>query len=120
MIEKITGNESFIRLIVVLLIASIGILTLSIFTTGSDGRKQIIDGDGGAEEQLCNVLSSIEGVGTVNVMVEYDNDSQVKGVIVIADGGKNPIVANNITNGVATLYDIPISSVIVFEREQEE
>ena len=120
MIEKFKGNDSFIRLIAILLIASVGILTLSIFTSSSDGRKQIVDKNGGAEEQLCNALSSIEGVGEVNVMLEYDKDSQVKGVIVIAEGGKNPVVANNLSNGIATLYDIPISNVIVFEKEQGE
>ena len=37
-----------------------------------------------------------------------------------AEGGENPIVANKLTNGVSTLYNIPVSSVIVFEKEQEE
>lgn len=120
MFEKLTGKENFIKLITALLIASIGILALSILTGNSDSRKQIIDGDGGSEEQLCSVLSSIKGVGEVEAMVQYDDDYKVSGVIVTAEGGSNPIIANNITNGVATLYGIPVSSVIVFEKEQEE
>ena len=36
-----------------------------------------------------------------------------------AEGGANPVVANDLTKGVATLYRIPVSSVIVFEKEQE-
>lgn len=120
MFEKLTGKENFMKLITVLLIASIVILALSIFTDTSDGRKQIIDMDGGSEEQLCSMLSSIDGVGQVEVMVQYGGDDQVSGVIVIAEGGANPIVANNLTQGVSTLYSIPVSSVIVFEKEQEE
>ena len=116
----IKGNTNLIRVIVVLLIASIGILTLSIITDNNDGRKQIIDRDGGTEEKLCAILSSIKGAGTVDVMVEYNDDDNVSGVIVIADGGENPVVANELTKGVATLYDIPVSSVIVFEKEQGE
>ena len=116
----IKGNTNLIRVIVVLLIASIGILTLSIITDNNDGRKQIIDRDGGAEEKLCAILSSIKGAGSVDVMVEYNDDDNVSGVIVIADGGENPVVANELTKGVATLYDIPVSSVIVFEKEQGE
>ena len=54
------------------------------------------------------------------MIVKYDNDSQVSGVIVSAVGAENPVVANKLTNGVATLYNIPVSSVIVFEKEQEE
>ena len=72
------------------------------------------------EEQLCNVLSNIKGAGEVEVMVEYNDESQVKGVIVIAEGGNNPIIVNDLTMGVATLYNIPVSSVIVFEKEQGE
>ncbi len=117
---EIKGNTSLIRVIAVLLIASIGILTLSIFTDNNDGRKQIIDRDGGTEEQLCSILSNIKGAGTVDVMVEYKDEDKVSGVIVIADGGEDPVVANELTKGVATLYDIPVSSVIVFEKEQGE
>lgn len=120
MFEKFKGNEQFLRIIAVLLIASIGIISLSILTDTSDGRKQIIDGDGGVEEELCSVLSNIKGAGAVEVMVEYREDSTVSGVIVIAEGGSNPIIANDLTKGVATLYDIPVSSVIVFEKEQGE
>ncbi len=120
MFEKFIDKENFVRVITVLLIASIVILALSILTDTDDGRKQIIDKDGGAEAQLCSILSSIEGAGEVEVMVEYDKDSAISGVIVIADGGSDPIIANKLTNGVATLYDIPVSSVIVFEKEQGE
>lgn len=120
MFDKIAGKENFIKLITVLLIASIGILALSILTDSSDGRKQIIDLDGGSEEQLCSVLSSIKGVGDVEVMVKYDAEENVSGVIVIAEGGSDPVIANDLTQGVSTLFNIPVSNVIVFEKEQEE
>ena len=120
MFEKIAGKENFIKLITILLIVSVGILALSILTDSSDGRKQIIDLDGGSEEQLCSVLSSIEGVGDVEVMVQYDTEDNVSGVIVIAEGGSDPVIANNLTQGVSTLFNIPVSNVIVFEKEQEE
>ena len=120
MFEKIAGKENFIKLITILLIVSVGILALSILTDSSDGRKQIMDLDGGSEEQLCRVLSSIEGVGDVEVMVQYDTEDNVSGVIVIAEGGSDPVIANNLTQGVSTLFNIPVSNVIVFEKEQEE
>ena len=53
-------------------------------------------------------------------MVQYNDDYSEAGVIVIAEGGADPVTANALTNGVATLYNIPVSSVIVFEKEQEE
>ncbi len=119
MFQKI-DKEAFRKLVSILLAVSVAILALSILTESKDGRKQILDGDGGTEEQLCTVLSSIEGAGQVEVLVEYGNRDEVKGVIVLAEGGDNPVVANKLTNGVATLYSIPVSSVIVFEKSQEE
>ena len=53
-------------------------------------------------------------------MISYDEDERVSGVIVTAEGGADPVTASRLTNGVATLYNIPVSSVIVFEKEQEE
>lgn len=120
MFEKLVGKDALVKLITVLLLASVAILAVSIFTDSDDGRKQILDADGGSEEALCSILSSIKGADDVDVIVQYDNDSEVVGVIVSAVGADNPVVANKLTNGVSTLYNIPVSSVIVFEKEQEE
>ena len=120
MFEKIVNKGSLAKLTVVLLIASIAILTLSVLTGSKDGRKQIADLDGAEEERLCSVLSGIKGAGDVEVMVRCDEEGKVSGVLVSATGGDNPIVANKLTSGVATLYNIPVSNVIVFEKEQEE
>lgn len=120
MFEKILGKDALVKLITVLLVASVAVLALSILTDSKDGRRQIADLDGGSEEALCSILSGIKGADDVEVVVQYDNDSQVVGVIVSAVGADNPIVANKLTDGVSTLYNIPVSSVIVFEKEQEE
>ena len=115
-----TGKDAWIKLNGVLLALSAAIMVLSIFTSDNDGRRQIVDGDGGREEQLCSVLSSIEGAGQVEVMLEYDSRSKVTGAIILAEGASNSVVRNNLTNGVATLYSIPVSSVIVFEKSYDE
>ena len=120
MVVKMAVKVNMIKLITVLIIASVAVLALSILTESSDGRKQIIDRDGGSEEKLCSMLSGIKGAGEVEAMVQYNEDSSVSGVIVIAEGGSDPVIANDITKGVSTLYNIPVSSVIVFEKEQEE
>ena len=119
MFEKLAGKGALMRLVTVLLIASVAILALNILTDSKDTRRQIIDRDGSSEEQLCSVLSGMKGVGAVDAIIEYDENNKVTGVILNAEGGANPVVANDLTKGVATLYRIPVSSVIVFEKEQE-
>ena len=120
MFDKLAKKEGLMRLVTILLIGSILLLTLSVLGESKDRRRQIIDLDGGTEERLCAVLSDIKGVGAVDVMLEYDEHQSVTGVIVTAEGGSNPIVASNLTSAVTTLYGIPVSSVVVFEKEQEE
>ena len=118
MFEKLAGKGALMRLVTVLLIASVAILALNILTDSKDTRRQIIDRDGSSEEQLCSVLSGMKGVGAVDAIIEYDENN--KGTVILtAEGGANPVVANDLTKGVATLYRIPVSSVIVFEKEQE-
>ncbi|MEG0923507.1 MAG: hypothetical protein RSD90_00165 [Anaerovoracaceae bacterium] len=112
------NKENLIKIITALIIASIALLSISILTNDNDSRRQILDKDGGTETNLCSILSDIKGVGEVNVMVEYDEDDSVKGVIVTAQGASNPIVKNNLTNAVATLFKIPVSNVVVFEKDQ--
>lgn len=119
MFEKLAGKGALMRLVTVLLIASVAILALNILTDSKDTRRKIIDRDGSSEEQLCSVLSGMKGVGAVDAIIEYDENNKVTGVILTAEGGANPVVANDLTKGVATLYRIPVSSVIVFEKEQE-
>ena len=111
-------KEGVMKIVVALIIASIVLLSLSILTDDNDSRKQISDDDGATE--LCSILSEIKGVGDVNVMLQYNDKNNVTGVIVTAQGADDPVVKTNIVKGVAALYDIPVSSVMVFEKNQEE
>ena len=52
MFEKLAGKGALMRLVTVLLIASVAILALNILTDSKDTRRQIIDRDGSSEEQL--------------------------------------------------------------------
>ena len=120
MLEKIRlSKDSMTKLISVLIVAAIFFLAMSILTDNDDGRKMISDNNGATESALCSILSEIKGVGAVSVLVEYSEESTVCGVIVTAEGAGNPVVKNDIVKGVSTLYDIPASSVMVFEKKEE-
>ncbi|MFQ9894067.1 MAG: hypothetical protein ACLRWH_13165, partial [Emergencia sp.] len=113
-------KDNIMKLITIIIIASVFFLTMSILTDDNDSRKQISDDDGATETTLCSILSEINGVGEVNAMVRYNEESAVTGVIVTAQGAEDPVIKNNIIKGVSTLFDIPVSSVMVFEKKQEE
>jgi len=114
------NKENTTKLLIVLIVAAIFFLSMSVLLDDNDSRRQISDNDGATETTLCSILSEIKGVGDVNVLVEYSEDDTVTGVIVTADGAGDPVVKNNIVKGVAALFDISNSNVMVFEKSQEE
>ncbi len=113
-------KETMVKIIGAVIVAAVFLLTISILTDSHDSRRQISDDDGATESALCSFLSEIKGVGDVNVMIRYGGESKVSGVIVTAQGAEDPVVRTSIVKGVSTLFDIPASSVMVFEKNQEE
>ena len=110
-------RELINRIAIVLIIIAIGILTVDVFTSNTDGRRQIIDENGASEIALSDILSDIKGAGDVDVMIRYNDDNGICGVIVTSSGAGNVVVKNNLTNAVSAVFDIPISNVMVFEKE---
>lgn len=113
-------KDTAVKIITAIIISSVFLLTVSVLTDSDDSRKQISDDNGASEAALCSFLSDVKGVGKVSVMIEYGEKGTVSGVIVTAQGADDPVVKNDIAKGVATLFDIPVSSVMVFEKNQEE
>jgi hypothetical protein len=73
----------------------------------------------------------MKGVGDTSVMITYQyiekpdtvfssennkNDRKVEGVIIAAEGAGDIIIRSNIIDAVATVFDIPASNVVVFEK----
>lgn len=123
MFEKLKKDEVFkerlIKTAAVFIIVAVVFLSFDVFTQSRDGRRQIIDEDGGTESELCNILSDINGVGNVDVMLQYGEDERISGVIVTAEGAGDPVVKNNLIKAVMAVFDIPASNVEVFEKNAD-
>lgn len=134
-------KDLIIKLIMILFVAAIALLIFDVLTQSKDGRKQIVDMDGGTEYskeatstveeeiRLKAILSQMKGVGDTEVMITYksseeknmvfsgnDATRKVEGVIVASEGAGDIITKNNIINAVATLFNIPVSNIMVFEK----
>ena len=121
MLEKWKNDTSCrdkaLKIIALMIILAVVILSFDVFTQSRDGRRQIIDEDGGTESELCMILSDINGAGDVDVMLQYGEDEKITGAIVTAEGAGNPVVKNNLINAVMAVFNIPSSSVEVFEKK---
>lgn len=117
-IDPLKVKDNGVKIISILIIAAVVLLAFDVFTDNKDGRRQIVDDDGGVESELCLILSDIEGVGEVDVMLQYDDDEKVTGAIVTAQGADDPVVKNKVISAVMALFNISATSVEVFEKNK--
>lgn len=133
-------KDLLIKLLTILFIAAIALLLFDVLTQSKDGRRQIVDMNGGSEYteetalateeeiRLEQILSQMKGVGDTNVMITYQDEEtdtvfsgqnnyrKVEGVIIASEGAGDIVIKNNIINAVATVFDIPASNVVVYEK----
>ena len=72
------------------------------------------------EKRLENLLQQMQGVGEVHAMITYRDDEQVEGIVIIADGGGDAVVARNITEVVRALFDVDSHKIKVIEKNQNQ
>lgn len=140
-------KDLLMKFLFVLIIGAVALVLLNVLSVNKDGRRQIIS-EGGAdaaesvetavtqeELRLKEILSTIKGVGQVNVMVTYRKEEtatvfsstsdpsgepgQVMGVIVTAEGAGSPVVKSSIISAVSAVFDISQANVVVFEKNEE-
>lgn len=117
--KDLLSKDKLQKALVILILSIISILTIDVFTTENDGRRQIIDDNGATEVALTTILSDIKGAGEVDVMIRYDDKNEITGVILTSTGAGNSVVKRDLTNAVAAVFDIPVSNVMVFEKEDK-
>ena len=74
------------------------------------------DDSSSEESRISRVLSAIDGAGTVEVAVYYE-DAVPCGAVVVADGAGNVAVQLRLLSAVTTLLGITQNRVSIYERE---
>lgn len=74
------------------------------------------DNSSSEESRISRVLSAIEGAGTVEVAV-YFEDAVPCGAVVVADGAGDVAVQLRLLSAVTTLLGINQNRVSIYERE---
>lgn len=70
----------------------------------------------GEESRISRVLSAIQGAGTVEVAVYYE-DTVPCGAVVVADGAGDVAVQLRLLSAVTTLLGVNQDRVAIYERE---
>ncbi len=103
----------------------IGILLIVVATPTKTSTKTTVEKTYGTEleERLEGLLESMTNVGHVQVMITSQKNGDVEGIVVLADGAKDPVVVRNITDVVQALFQVDAHKIKVIERNlkmQEE
>ena len=127
---KEKGNKYIIIILVGLLILVMCIPTGNKTTQMIQEEVEAVEGE--LEARLEHVLSSMEGVGDVEVMITTENEKEsvfgtpsegqkVCGVVVVAEGAGSATVNARISEAVKALFSIDVHKIsIVKMRSQEE
>ncbi len=125
-------NPKFTKIALAVGITAIVLIFLSSVLDFSAFSKQI-DSDEYCqklEEKLLYVVTQIEGVGEAKIFLTMDNDGEnvylnnsdtkttsitpvVRGVVIVCDGGDDPVIVSRVLSAVTKSLDIPTNKVCV-------
>lgn len=108
---------------------------------GTEGGKLTIEEESRAEHALEQALEKVDGVGKV-VIYYYENEveeenplstyfslsqtevrkdsNDIKGILVVAEGGGDPSIKNLLTKTLATVLQLGEHQIVIVEMKKEE
>ena len=74
------------------------------------------------EVRLKNILEKIDGVGTVNVMITYQDSREeaVEGIVIITDKGDDSLIRRDIAEIVQALFEVDSHKIKVMKGNEEK
>ncbi|MBQ4129437.1 MAG: hypothetical protein IJD68_06675 [Ruminococcus sp.] len=130
--KKLLDNQKFTRIAIIVCICAIVLIFLSSYIDFST-LKTSVDADEYCqvlEESLLSVVTQIEGVGNAKIFLTMDNSGEnvylnnsdtktksitpiVRGVVIVCDGGDDPVVVNRVMSAVTKSLDVSSNKVCV-------
>ena len=71
------------------------------------------------EEKFIDVIKNVQGVGNVEIMVNYGDDGKVEGAVIVAEGADNNAIKKQITDAASTAFGVSSYKIQVFSYKQE-
>lgn len=131
-IKNILENPKFVKMAVAVCLVAIALIFASSYIDLIPDKT--IDYSSNyseaLEERLLSIVSDIDGVGDVKIFLTMDNSGEnmylensdtktktvtptVRGIVIVCDGGDDPVIINRVTEAVTKSLDIPFSKVCV-------
>lgn len=131
-LKNIYENPKFIRIAVIVALCAVLVIFISSFIDFEDlsQNSDIDEYCQTLEEKLLSVVTNIEGVGEARIFLTMDNSGEnvyvdntdkksksitpvVRGVVVVCDGGDDPLIVSRVMSAVTRSLDISSNKVCV-------
>ncbi len=131
-VKKLLDNPKLVKIAVVVGVCAIALIFLSSYIDVSAFNSKV-DADeycAALEESLLSVVTQIEGVGNAKIFLTMDNTGEnvylnnsdtktksitpvVRGVVIVCDGGDDPLVVGRVMSAVTKSLDISSNKVCI-------
>ena len=110
LIEALKANKT---LLIVLAIVFVLIAIVVIFYEEDDSSIGTAADKSATEQRLEAILSTIDGVGEINVFVT-ENDDEVEGVVIVCQGADSIMTRNDILNAISTALNVNKNIIAIY------
>lgn len=114
----VNDNKKII-IVVILIIVLIG--TIYFMNQSTSNKKATsavtLSGKSETEIKLSSILTSIDGVGATDVMIN-EGDEGIMGVVIVCKGANSIVVRNKILNAVSTALNIDKKIIAIYSMNE--
>lgn len=107
MSEFLTTNKKY------LIILALGLIMLVIPMLPDNAKKD------NCEQRFTEVMQSAKGVGKIELITGTDNDGQINGVVIVAQGADNVAVKKQISDAACAVFGVQPHKIQVFSYKEE-
>lgn len=98
------------RVLLILLLAVALLVVLCIIPSGEKSEEEIDE-----ETRLSSVVAEVSGVGRCEVMINYNEDGEVFGVIILCEGAESVTVRERLSDLLSSLYGIGANRISILK-----
>lgn len=104
----------------IIIVALLTLMLIGVLLFSSSGKSSTptftITDKSQTEQKLSKILSSIEGVGNTDVMIN-ESDGLVLGVVIVSEGADSIMVKSDILNAVSTALNIDKKIIVIYSMK---
>jgi len=111
-LDFVNANKKII-IVIVLIIILVGTIYFLNKGSGKTAATGAVTAQSATEKKLGTILSSIEGVGATEVMVN-EGEEGILGVGIVCEGANNIMTRNTLLNAVSTALNIEKNIIAIY------